>query len=50
MCQRVGAAQITVKCYTSSTGCVDAGIATGSGVIKLFVYGSEFGKADTGMN
>ena len=46
----VGAAQITVKCYTNSTGCVAAGIATGSGVIKLFVYGSEFKKADTGMN
>jgi len=46
----VGSAQITVKCYTSSTGCVDAGLTTASGVIKLFVYGSEFKKADTGMN
>ena len=46
----VGSAQITVKCYTSSTGCIDAGLTTGSGLIKLFVYGSEFKKADTGMN
>ena len=46
----VASAAITVKCYTNSTGCVAAGIAVTSSVIKLFVYGSEFKKADTGMN
>jgi hypothetical protein len=45
----VAAAQITVKCYTNSTGCVGGGLTAGAG-IKLFVYGSEFKKADTGMN
>jgi hypothetical protein len=46
----VASAAITVKCYTNSTGCVAAGIAITSSVIKLFVYGSEFSKATTGMN
>jgi hypothetical protein len=46
----VASAAITVKCYTNSTGCVAAGIAVTSSVIKLFVYGSEFSKATTGMN
>jgi hypothetical protein len=45
----VAAAQITVKCYTNSTGCVGGGLTAGAG-IKLFVYGSEFSKATTGMN
>ena len=45
----VAAAQITVKCYTNSTGCVGGGLTAGGG-IKLFVYGSEFLKATTGMN
>ena len=45
----VASSAITVKCYTNSTGCVGGGLTAGSG-IKLFVYGSEFKKADTGMN
>jgi len=45
----VASSAITVKCYTNSTGCVGGGLTAGSG-IKLFVYGSEFKKADNGMN
>ena len=41
---------ITVKCYTNSTGCVTAGIATTASAIKLFVYGSEFVKGVSGMS
>jgi hypothetical protein len=41
---------ITVKCYTDSTGCVNAGIATTASAIKLFVYGSEFAKGTDSMS
>ena len=41
---------ITVKCYTDSTGCVNAGIATDASAIKLFVYGSEFAKGTDSMS
>jgi hypothetical protein len=41
---------ITVKCYTDSTGCVNAGIATTANAIKLFVYGSEFAKGTDSMS
>ena len=43
------ASTITVKCYTNSTGCVSAGIATTASAIKLFVYGSEFAKGTDAM-
>ena len=46
----IAANTITVKCYTNSTGCVSAGIATTAGATKLFVYGSEFGKGTNGMS
>ena len=41
---------ITVKCYTDSTGCVNAGIDTTASAIKLFVYGSEFAKGTDSMS
>ena len=41
---------ITVRCYTSDTGCVAAGIATTASAIKLFVYGSEFAKGSASMS
>ena len=41
---------LVVKCYTNSTGLVDAGIATTAANCTLFVYGSEFGKGTDGMD
>ena len=40
---------ITVKCLSNSTGCAAAGIATASGKVKLFVFGSEFKKGTVGQ-
>tara|TARA_E500000318_G_scaffold39191_1_gene37759 strand:+ start:1055 stop:2488 length:1434 start_codon:yes stop_codon:yes gene_type:complete len=38
------ATSITVKCYTSSTGLVNAGLVTTADAASLFVFGSEFAK------
>ena len=40
---------LSVKCYTNTTGLVDAGLVTTAGNIKFFVFGSEFGKGTDGM-
>jgi hypothetical protein len=39
---------LTVKCYTNATGLEAAGMSS-SNTVNLFVYGSEFSKATTGM-
>lgn len=41
---------LVVKCYTDSTGLVNAGIATTAANCTLFVYGSEFAKGTDGMD
>ena len=44
------AQEITVKCYTNSTGLVAAGIATTAEASSLFVFGSEFAKGSNDNN
>ena len=39
--------QITVAAYASATGLVDAGLTAGA--VKVFVFGTEFGKGTNGM-
>jgi len=39
--------QITVAAYASATGLVDAGLSAGA--VKVFVFGTEFGKGTNGM-
>jgi hypothetical protein len=39
--------QITVASYASATGLVDAGLTAGA--VKVFVFGTEFGKGTNGM-
>ena len=41
------ATQITVAAYASATGLVDAGLTAGA--VKVFVFGTEFGKGTNGM-
>lgn len=42
--------QITVECYTNSTGLVSGGLPTTADACQLFVYGSEFKKGTVGMD